>query len=44
MEWPEHAHGTLPAGTIAVSLRHDVQHADRRLLTVHIPESLNAVT
>lgn len=34
VEWPERAAGTLPAGTIAVELRHDPDHPDRRRLVV----------
>ena len=34
VEWPERAAGTLPPHTIALELRHDAEHPDRRLLTV----------
>lgn len=34
VEWPEHARDTLPANTIAITLRHDPHHEDRRLLSV----------
>lgn len=34
VEWPERAAGSLPSETLSIELRHDVEHADRRLLTV----------
>lgn len=34
VEWPERAEGTLGNRTVAIELRHDPEHADRRLMTV----------
>ncbi len=34
IEWPERAAGTLPSDTIALELRHDHEHTDRRMLIV----------
>lgn len=34
IEWPERARDTLPAGTVAITLAHDPDGADRRLLRV----------
>lgn len=34
VEWPERAAGTLPAHAIAIELKHDREHAGRRVLIV----------
>jgi len=42
VEWPEHARDTLPPTTIAITLRHDPQHEDRRQLMVRHTEAPSA--
>lgn len=37
VEWPERAAGSLPKHTLAIELRHDAEHDDRRVLTVRAP-------
>ncbi|MBL0172650.1 MAG: tRNA (adenosine(37)-N6)-threonylcarbamoyltransferase complex ATPase subunit type 1 TsaE [Gemmatimonadaceae bacterium] len=34
VEWPDRASDGLPAGAIAIELRHDAEHSDRRRLSV----------
>jgi tRNA threonylcarbamoyl adenosine modification protein YjeE len=34
VEWPDRAGGALPPDAIAIELRHDPEHPDRRLLRV----------
>ncbi len=35
VEWPDRAKGMLPPNTIEISLAHDPEHSERRLLRVH---------
>jgi tRNA A37 threonylcarbamoyladenosine biosynthesis protein TsaE len=37
VEWPDRAHNTLPRDTITITLAHDPENADRRLLKVQVP-------
>lgn len=39
VEWPDRAAKMLPTDTIAITLAHDPDHPDRRLLKVHTPQS-----
>ena len=36
VEWPDRAEGTLPEHTIAIELWHDIDHVDRRALSVRM--------
>lgn len=39
IEWPDRAANMLPADTIAITLAHDPEHPDRRLLKVQAPRT-----
>ena len=39
VEWPDRAGNLLPADAIGITLTHDPEHLDRRLLKVHVPRA-----
>ncbi|HEY0930316.1 MAG TPA: tRNA (adenosine(37)-N6)-threonylcarbamoyltransferase complex ATPase subunit type 1 TsaE [Gemmatimonas sp.] len=39
VEWPDRAANMLPADAIGITLAHDPEHPERRLLKVHVPRA-----